>query len=245
MIFSLSAATVLDLAPGDVPRCAADAGYPFCGVRFSDVAAQAPAVAAGLRSSGVELLDVEVVRLGPDGVTDEHRRLADAAAELGARFLLTVSQDPDLAATTDRVAAVADLLAGSTTRVAIEPMLFTGIRTRSDAERVARAVPGTVVLLDPLHLHRAGTPLSQPADPDLTGYAQLCDAAAEEPLDLAHEARHERLVPGEGVLALSEFLAALPPATPLSIEVQSDQLAAMLEPFPRAVLVREAAEKLL
>ena len=40
-------------------------------------------------------------------------------------------------------------------------------------------------------------------------------------------------------------LAALPPATPLSIEVQSDQLAAMLEPFPRAVLVREAAEKLL
>ncbi len=245
MELSLAAATVLDLAPGDVPRCAADAGYPLCGVRFADVPAEAGSVATALRASGVGLLDVEVVRLGPAGVTDEHRRLAAAAVELGARFLLTVSQDPDPAATIDRVASLAALLSGSPTRVALEPMVFTALRTRADAERVARAVPGTVVLLDPLHLYRGGTALDLPADPVLTGYAQLCDASAEALGDPAHEARHARLPPGEGVLPLSGFIGALPSGTPLSVEVQSDVLAASLAPVARAVRVRSAAEEVL
>lgn len=245
MTLSLAAANVLDLSPGDVPRCAADAGYPLCGVRFAEPRAQAPAVAAGLRAAGVGLLDVEVVRLGPDGVTDEHRRLAEAAVELRARFLLTVSHDPDEAATTDRVAALAALLDGSDSCVALEPMVFTALRTRAQAERVARAVPGTVVVLDPLHLHRAGTRLDERADPAITGYAQLCDASADTLGDPAHEARHARLPPGEGVLRLSGFLAALPPGIPLSVEVQSDVLAAAHAPVDRAVLVRRAAERVI
>lgn len=245
MVLSLAAATVLDLAPGEVPQCAADAGYPLCGVRFADATAEAGSVATALRASGVGLLDVEVVRLGPPGVTDEHRRLAGAAVELGARFLLTVSQDPDESATIDRVASLAALLDGSGTRVALEPMVFTALRTRADAERVARAVPDTVVLLDPLHLYRAGTSLSLPADPSLTGYAQLSDASAETLGDPAHEARHARLPPGEGVLPLRSFLRALPAGTPLSVEVQSDSLVGAFSPVDRAVLVRRAAEKVV
>ena len=241
---SLAAGTVLDLAPAEVVVCAADAGFPLCGVRFADPTTEVRAVAAALRTSGVGLLDVEVVRLGPGPLTDEHRRLAAAAAELSARFLLTVTHDPDEPATVERVAELATLLAGAPTRVALEPMVFTALRTRAAAERVARAVPGTVVLLDPLHLHRAGTPLDLPVDATLTGYAQLSDVAvAATPADPAHEARHDRVPPGEGVLALDAFVGALPADVPLSVEVQSDRLIARHRPVARARLVRAAAER--
>ncbi len=246
MALSLAAGTVLDLAPHRVAACAAEAGYPLCGVRLAGAAAEVAAVAAALRAAGVGLLDVEVVRLVPGPLTDDHRRLAAAAGELGARFLLTVTHDPDESATVDRVAELAALLAGSPTRVALEPMVFTALRTRGDAERVARAVPATTVLLDPLHLHRAGSRLDVPADPLLTGYAQLSDTAAgEPPADAAHEARHDRVPPGDGVLPLRAFVAGLPAGVPLSVEVQSDRLGAAMDPVARARLVRVAAERVV
>ena len=242
MVLSLAAGSVLDLAPAAVPRCAADAGYSLCGVRFADPAREAGAVAAALASSGVGLLDVEVVRLGPGPLTDADRALAAAAVELRARFLLTVSHDPDEAGTVAKVAELAALLAGAPTRVALEPMMFTALHTREDAERVARAVPGTAVLLDPLHLYRAGTPLGAPVDPVLVGYAQLTDIATPAaPADLAHEARHDRVAPGLGVLPLATFLAALPPDIPLSVEVQSDRLTRDLAPVARARRLHTAA----
>ncbi|MFC4945041.1 sugar phosphate isomerase/epimerase family protein [Pseudonocardia sp. GCM10023141] len=243
-MLSLAAGTVLDLAPDAVVACAAEAGYPLCGVRLGRPRAEAAGVAAALRATGVGLLDVEVVRLLPGPLSDAHRELAGTAATLGARFLLTVSQNPDEAETIDRVAELAALLAGSRTRIALEPMAFTALRTRADAERVARCVPGTTVLLDPLHLYRAGTPLDVAADPALTGYAQLTDVGSSAPpSDLAHEARHDRMPPGEGVLALAGFVAALPPDVPLSVEVQSDRLAAELDPLARARHVRAAAQR--
>jgi sugar phosphate isomerase/epimerase len=50
---------------------------------------------------------------------------------------------------------------------------------------------------------------------------QLCDAPREAPpLDgLAHEARNERLMPGEGGLALEDLLDALPDNVAISVEV--------------------------
>jgi sugar phosphate isomerase/epimerase len=201
-------------------------------------------VAAALDRTGVDLLDVEVARLGPGPLTDAHRRLAETAAGLGARFLLTVSEDPDEPGTVAKLGELTALLAGTRTRVALESMAFTAVRTRADAERIARATPGSTVLLDPLHLHRAGDRLDAPADPSLTGYAQLTDIAEpwRTPPDLAHEARHERVPPGHGGLPLTGFLAGLPPGVPIAVEVQSDTLAATLSPRQRADLVRAAAE---
>lgn len=243
---SLAAGTVLDLAPEAVVECADAAGYRLAGVRMAQPRAQAPAVARALARTGVRLLDVEVVRLAPGPLTDLQRRLADTAAALGAAHLLTVSEDPDEPATVAKVAELRELLRGSPTRVAVEPMVFTAVRTRADAERIARAVPGTSVLLDPLHLLRAGDRADRPADPGLTGYAQLTDTAeAAAPDDPAHEARHRRVPPGDGILDLAGFLGALPPGTPLACEVQSDRLLAEYDPVARAAVVRAAAERVL
>ena len=239
---SLSAGCVLDLAPAEVVACAESAGYDLAGVRLADPAAEAGAVARALARHGIGLLDVEVVRLVADPLSDHARALADAAGGLGARFLLTVSDDPDEDVTTARVAELASLLRGSPTRVALEPMRFTGVRTREQAERIAREA-GVTVLLDPLHLHRAGDDLARPADPALTGYAQLTDVAdpATTPDDLVHEARHERVPPGAGGLDLPAFVAALPPGVPLAVEVQSDRLAETTAPLERALMLRLAA----
>lgn len=243
---SLSAGSVLDLGPADVVACAAASGYDLAGVRFTDPRAQGPQVARALAREGIGLLDVEVVRLGAGPLPDADRALADAAGELGARFLLTVSDDPDEDVTTARVAELASLLRGAPTRVALEPMRFTGVRTRAAAERIARAT-GVTVLLDPLHLHRAGDDLARPADPALTGYAQLTDVAeaGTAPPDLAHEARHDRVPPGHGGLDLGAFVAGLPPDVPLAVEVQSDELRTTTAPLERAPMLRLAAETLL
>lgn len=249
---SLSAGCVLDLAPAETVACAAEAGFTMVGVRLADPRADAPGVAAQLAATGLELLDVEVVRVGPGPLTDAHRALADAAAELGARFLLTVADDPGghdpgLVATSTRIAELADRLHGAGTRVALEPMRFTAVRTRAAAEQIARGVGDVVVLPDPLHLHRAGEDLAAPADPALTGYAQLSDVAepASAPVDLSREARHHRVPPGQGGLDLTGFVDALPDGVPLAVEVQSDELRRSTPPVARALLLRRAAQDVL
>ncbi|MEJ2887483.1 sugar phosphate isomerase/epimerase family protein [Actinomycetospora aeridis] len=243
---SLSAGCVLDLEPAEVVAVAAASGYALAGVRLADPRAQRDGVARALAEHPVGLLDVEVVRLGAGPPGDHERALADVAGELGARFLLTVSDEPDEDVTTARVAELVSLLRGSPTRVALEPMRFTGVRTRDAAERIARTA-GATVLLDPLHLHRAGDDLARPADPALTGYAQLTDIAdpTSTPPDPAHEARHDRVPPGHGGLDLGAFAAGLPAGVPLAVEVQSDRLAATTAPLERALMLRLAAETTL
>ena len=269
---SLAPATVGELGPVDVVECAAAAGFASTGVRPPDPARDAPAVAAALRRTGVALLDLEYVRIAPRSptgspltgspltgsplsgspLTDDQLATADAAAELGARFLLVVSDDPDPGATAAALAALRDRLAGSPTAVALEFMAFTAVRRLADAVDLARRVPGVRVLLDPLHLARGGDPADAPAavEPALLGYGQLCDAGPpptgpDRTAALAQEARHDRLPPGHGELPLAAFLGSLPPDLPLSVEVHSDRLRAQLDPVARARLIHDAARTLL
>jgi sugar phosphate isomerase/epimerase len=175
---ALAPATVGDLGPADVVECAAAAGFALCGVRPADPDRDVPAVAAALRRTGVALHDVEYVRIAPGPLTGAQLRTADTAAELGARFLLVVSDDPDAGATAAKLAALRDRLTGSISRVALEPMAFTAVHRLADAAALARQVPGVSVLVDPLHLVRGGDAADAPAHlaPGLLGYAQLCDA---------------------------------------------------------------------
>ena len=248
---SLAPASVADLSAAEVVECAAAAGFSQVGVRPTDVVSDVPAVAEALRRTGVELLEFEYVRIVPGPLADEQLRTVDAAAALGARFLLVVSDDPDRGATAAKLAALVERLAGAATTLALEFMAFTQVRRLADAVAIARQVPGVTVLPDPLHLVRTGDAVDELAatDPGLIGYAQLCDApavpAATDPAALAEEARHRRLPPGHGSLPLVGFLAALPDGVPVSVEVQSDQLREQLAPIERARLLRKAAEALL
>lgn len=248
---SLAPTTVLELDPSAAVRCAADAGFPLAGARLSNPLKQARTLTAALRGTGVGLLDVEFLRLSRGPLTDDQRRLAVAAGDLGARFLIVVGDDPDDGALQGKLADLADLLAGGPTRLALEPRPYTAVPRLADAARLATAVPGVTVLMDPVHLHRAGDPLDAPAtvDPALVGYAQVSDVldsgAPDGRAGLAHEALQLRVPPGQGNLALSTYLTALPVDCPLSVNVQSTRLSAELRPVARAALVREATETVL
>src|SRR5438046_5381 len=118
--------------------------------------------------------------------------------------------------------------------------------------RIAAAArkPNAGVLVDPIHFDRGG---NVPADIGGVGqerlhYAQLCDAPAERPRDtetLLHQARAERLMPGDGGLNLMGILRALPPELPLALEVPMVTLAKTVPAVERARRIRAKTEALL
>ena len=186
-------------------------------------------VAARLAAGGRMVHDVEVIRLG---AADESNlgSVADTVAiagDLGARFVLAVSDLPDLASSIDGFGRLRAIAHDRGVEIAVEYMAWTQPSTPSDAIRVHEST-GCPIVVDLLHHTRVGAS----AD-DLIrlgsaiGWVQICDAAPEIPNgehELVREARHGRLVPGDGVLPIGEYLAALPHDVAVSIEVQSDEL---------------------
>ena len=174
------------------------------------------------------------------------RAFQDALARRGEGGRVVVS-DLDLAthglaATEDALGDVARRCHAEGVTAALEYMAFTTPRSSADAVALARATD-SVVVVDVLHHHRLGegaTELGNVARSGTLGWVQICDAPAAAPIDLIDEARHHRLPPGQGELPLDALLAAVPADVALSVEVQSDHLAARFEPAVRAALLHRA-----
>ncbi|GAA3624715.1 sugar phosphate isomerase/epimerase [Kineosporia mesophila] len=136
-------------------------------------------------------------------------------------------------------------------RIALEFMPYSSLRTLDAArELVSCADTGNAgLMLDAWHWHRSGgTPDELRALSASEVFAvQLCDASAVPNPDLRHEGRHERLLPGEGVVDLNGFLGALTGIgvdLPLAVEVLSDQLDAR-HPVEVARLAAQSVTPLL
>ena len=247
-LLSLAAATAPAAKRTDLIHNAAAATFSAVGLRFDldpPSHAEIRSLRSALDSTGLTLLDSEVVRIG----THDAATIAgviDSAAELGALHVLVVSDLDDHGAT---IAALADLGArvhAAGMRVVVEFMRFTGIRTLGEAFEIVEATgdPSIGVLVDPLHLARSGGHPSQLAafDHSRLPYVQLCDAPARAPAGdlegLIDEARHRRLLPGLGDLPLDELLIAVP-AVPISVEVYNDGARERHSPGELAKLVAD------
>ncbi len=237
---SLASGVLPDVTPTGTVAAAAAAGWDAVGL-WVDMKLWTPRttreVRDRLKDSALSALDAEVVwlRSGPDD--PDHFRLIDIAIEVGAENVLVVSSVTEPGETAEKLGRLSDH-ADKNLRVALEFGAFTSVRSLPDAldvlERCGRAEAG--LLVDPLHFARTGgRPVDLAGvDPGRFAYAQFCDAAAvgPSPDDIAaiiEEALDLRLMPGEGALPLSEVLAAMPPATPLSVELRSK---ALRETFP-------------
>jgi len=230
-ILSLAAATAPAPTRTDLIHNAAAATFDAVGLRLDldpPTRAELRSLRSALDSTGLALLDVEVVRIG----THDAATIAgviEAAAELGARHILVVSDLDDDRATTAALAELSEQACAAGVRVVVEFMRFTGIRTVQQAFDVVEATadPSIGVLVDPLHLARSGGHPTQLAtlDPSRFAYVQLCDAPIHAPSGgleaLIEEARHSRLLPGSGELPLDELLQAVP-LVPISVEVHND-----------------------
>jgi sugar phosphate isomerase/epimerase len=259
---SLAHLTLIDVPPPKLVRVAAEAGYDCVGIRIVPVtngpdytlhagSAALREVARILRDTGVQMLDAEVVKLAADTDPASYEGFLDAAAELGARNVIVVVEDPVPSRAAAGLAGLCALAASRQITAMVEFMVFKAVRSLSEtvALLAEAGAKNAGILIDPLHLARSGGTVQEVGElrPELVPYVQFCDAApagpAADPEAAGQEARRARLLPGEGELPLTELLAALPPSTTLSLEVPDGWVNP--DPVGRARTVLKAATSLL
>jgi sugar phosphate isomerase/epimerase len=273
--------TLLALTPPELVTAAARAGYDFVGVRVKAVtpgehqypmepgSPMSRETVARLDDTGLTVRDVEFLTVGPDTGPDDWRPALAAGAALGARTFSVVGVDRDRGRLTDTLARLTADAADHGIVPTLEPISYQPVSRVADAAAIARAA-GCAVLLDALHIQRGGSSLDdvRALDADLVPCVQLCDGPLAVPVSLPLpavlplgmtadgsvlqvEARVQRQVVGEGELPLAELLAAVPPATPISVEVPRAALAARLSASElaahhlravQALLAREASD---
>jgi sugar phosphate isomerase/epimerase len=189
--------------------------------------------------------------------------LLEVGARLGARFLNVFGDDPDLDRARDTFTEIVARAEPYGIRPVVEATTYTGIRRIQDAAAVSIGTGGGVIV-DPLHLHRAGgTPQDvRDLDASVLAYYQMCDAPLAAPsglppvtwlprnqplemTDLQAEARARRLLPGEGELPLVDLVSALPHDLPVSVEAPNITLLEQLGPYAYARRAHDAVTRLL
>jgi sugar phosphate isomerase/epimerase len=267
--------TLLDTAPPDLVTLSREAGFDAVGVRVSAAGPTeepwpmrpgSPMLAETRRrldDTGVEVLDVEIIRLGPETKAADHQALYEAGATLGARFINVIADDPDLGRARDTLAAIAAEARPYGLRPVVEAMVYSQVRSLADAISVVDGSGGGVTV-DPLHLFRFGGSVDQLRliDRALLLYFQVCDAPLEPPeglerpsrlprgqsLDIddrALEARAARLLPGDGELPLAEIMRAMPDDIPVSVEAPNQVLLERIGAAEFARRARRAVDALL
>lgn len=214
---------------------AAAAGFTGLGLRVADY------LAAGMSDEDVrDLLDRHGLRVlelehtwdwaaGEDPVEAAMFRLAD---RIGVRQLNAPMFTPHpVADLVEPFAALCDRAAAHGVLVGFEFLPYSHVRTLGEAWEVVAAAdqPNGGIVIDLWHWFRSGA-----TPDDLAGIPasaitslQLCDVLPDAGPDLADEARHRRLLPGQGAGDTLGVLRALRDRgvrAPASVEVFSDEL---------------------
>lgn len=237
---TLAHLTAIDLAPPALIHAAAEAGFDGVGLRLIRVTDDSPGyplmgdptamreTLAALRDTGLTVPDIEFVKITPDFSPDTLRPVLETGAELGAAHVIMAPYDPDLSRLADRLAAVADLGAPMGIAPVLEFFPWTSVPDLATCWQVVQAAGPRVGLLpDALHFDRSGSThhLLRQIPAERLPFAHLCDAPVAPPYTteaLLHTARIGRLAPGDGEIDLTSFISALPPGTPLGLEVPSE-----------------------
>ncbi|MBV1706184.1 MAG: sugar phosphate isomerase/epimerase [Hyphomicrobiales bacterium] len=258
-LLSLAHLTLIDADPLALIEAAAAGGFDAIGLRIvapfaSDsivpVIGDMPLqrrIKARLAATGLRILDVEAFWLHPQTDIDTLKPALDLAADLGARYLLTVGNDPGPSRMTANYARLCEAAQARGLRTMLEFIPYSCVQSLEAAHRLltAAAPADAGLLVDALHLCRSGGSPSDVAlyEPGLFSYVQICDAprASPPPELLRSEARGGRLYPGEGELWLADFIAAFAPGTPVALEAPAPKYAAL--PLPERGRIAGAASR--
>jgi len=237
--FSLAHLTLLGLTPPSLIEVAAEAGYAHVGLRLLPSAPTGtsyplmnePALLretlARSQDSGVTVFDIEIVRLVEGFDVRALHPFLEVGAQLGARAMLVSGEDANLARCADTFAQLCEVAQPYALSAQLEFIPWTAARDLPTAVAIYQAAGCPTnggLLVDALHWARSDSPLTQVAalPREWLRYAQVCDAPGDLPTtvpELILCAREARLLPGEGSIALTSLLAALPPELPLSVEI--------------------------
>jgi 4-hydroxyphenylpyruvate dioxygenase len=248
--YSVAHLSALTLSPPALIEAAAAGGYRYVGIRLTRVTPDEPhypvatdpallkKTKAALAATGVDVLDVELARIGPHDDPKRYLRLLEVGAELGARHVITQLPDSDRDRKTEHFAQLCDLAAPLGLTIDLEFPSWTETPNLTEATHVLRAAdrPNAGMLIDLLHFARSQSSIDElrALPREWFHFAHVCDAPARIPSTvegLIHTARYERLFPGEGGIDVTGILAALPPDIPYALEI------------PRASLTAQVGEK--
>lgn len=200
-----------------------------------------------LADSGLAVLSATGIWLTPETRVGDLLPALETAATLGARYFLTVGNDPEPARLGQNFAGLAERAAGFGLALAVEFMPAAQINSLAAAHRLVEGIVNAGILVDALHLARSGgTPAEVAAVAPIVAYLQLCDAPAASPPpgELRREAQIGRLHPGEGALPLAELLDSSPVNLPIDLETPVARDAA-LSRIERAIKAATAARQFL
>ena len=260
----LAALTVLELTPPEMVSCAVDAGFDCLGLRLIPATPQevqhpmvgdTPLVRETerrLKDTGLRVLDIEIFRLRPDTVVADYEAALATGARLGATEALIAGNDPDEARLTANFAAFCELAQRFGIGGNLEPMPWTDCKSFAQGVRIVTAAghENGGILIDPIHFDRGGSSAAEISGVPRARfrYMQLCDAPAERPTDiegLLHQARAERLMPGDGGLDLAGILRAVPADLPIGLEIPMEALARTVPAVERTKQMLAKTRRLL
>lgn len=240
-LLSIAQLTALPLPPPELVQLTADAGCRACGLRLlpaSPGGAHHPLMndpgllaetLARMRDLGVAVFDLEIIRIGERFDALAYGAFFEVGRRLGARAVLVAGDDADEARLTANFAHLCEAAAPFALSCDLEFMPWTAVKDARAAARIVRAAGqrNGGVLVDALHFARSGTTLDDIGALPRAAlhYAQMCDGNVPGPLTvegLIHDARCERMLPGEGGIPLRDLFARLPADLPVSIEIPSD-----------------------
>ena len=234
----LAPTTIPDAGPLDYIAAAAAAGYRHVGLRlnpspgfpFHPVAGNAVLVKemrAALVAAGLRVLDIYSFYLQPETDVAKFRAAIELAAELGAKYLVTMGADPDWSRQRDNFVRICGIAASCGLTCIVEPAVIRPLANVAQTQRLIREAgcANVAICVDPLNFSRAGDQASdlRRIDPKLLPYAQICDGIIgpdePNPALLGRMPPNRRTLLGEGNVPLADILDALPPSLPLSIEL--------------------------
>lgn len=238
--YSLAYLTVYGCSPPEMVYIAARTGYDFVSLRLipMGVPGEKPYLPedkemirktrAALSETGIKVLDLELARIIEDVDPKSYLSAMEAAAELGAKHVISSAwtTDPtDRNFIVDRYAEICDLANPLDLTVNLEFPTFSSLKNLQEATDIVRSAnrPNGGILIDTLYFHYSGTGLDELElfPHEWLNFMHICDTAKEIPTnknDMIHVARDERLYVGEGCIDFSSIINRLPPM-PYSIEL--------------------------
>ncbi len=238
-IYSLAYLTSCQVAAPQAMQLAADMGYQQVGFRLLPNMAGAPQqhlinqpealreTLAIQRATGIQVLDLEIIRMGEQFDARAYLPLLEIGAQLKAQCVLVAGDDTNPARLADGYARLCELMQPFGLTADLEFMPWTAVpNVRSALQLIdAAGKPANAgILVDALHYGRSTTTLEdvRSIPRHLLHYAQICDAQAGLNFtteQMIHTARSERLLAGEGNIDVKGLFAALPQDLPVSVEV--------------------------
>jgi sugar phosphate isomerase/epimerase len=236
---SLAHATLLDLSPHDLIRVAATTGYQMVGLRLIPIDRPGeprhllPAGSEAMRDvkhlladTNIRVLDVEVAIIREGVNPHDYLPVLEAAAELGATYLLTNVYTTDRAVAVEGLRTLCDLSAPFGLTPVVEFVSFSAVPTLGAAVDLVEAAgrPEVGILFDMLHFHSTHvTPADVAGVPaDRLAYVHMDDGPRDVPATVDERrriAREARLLPGEGGADFAGVLPLLPAHVPYAVEV--------------------------